>query len=518
MRAVITCKKDADVDSIIAYLFKYTDLECTFGINMVAIAGGKPQQLGLLDILKHYVNYQRQIIVRRAKYDLKEAEARCHILEGLIIGVHNIDEVIKIIKTSESTAEARTRLMDRFNLSERQAQAILDIRLARLAKLEIKKLEDELAELKIKIEDLKDILASKERQMDIVKSEMREIKNKYPCPRRTKIVNSVNDINVYRQDIKRASTDWSICIAANNTLKFIEKEEFLQKGKKPLVANTKADMLFKHITVAKSDGVILIFTNLGNVVKLDLNEIDETEFKANGIKLSSIYGDAESGEIPVKIFDITNGLPEGDVIFFTQQGTVKRTQWSEYSLAKSAYPAIKLKTGDKVINVENYITDDLYTMCFVTKGGMVLNAVSDDVPCQGRVAGGVRGMMLSDNDEVIFATQINGEGEIIIVTDSGLFKRVISSLIDPIARGRKGLMITDNKSKVAFADYVTLPYALAVINEDKTVAELQTEDIAIDSRVSKGKPIKRADITQIKTVVALKYKSEYDDGNMQLKF
>jgi DNA gyrase subunit A len=518
MRAVITCRKDADVDSILAYLFKYTDLECTFGINMVAIAGGKPQQLGLLDILRYYVNYQRQIVVRRAKYDLKEAEARCHILEGLIIGVHNIDEVIKIIKTSESTAEARTRLMDRFNLSERQAQAILDIRLARLARLEIKKLEDELKELQIKIEDLKDILASKDRQMDIVKSEMREIKNKYPCPRRTKIVEAVTDINVYRQDIKRASTDWAICITAANNLKFIEKEEFLIKGKKPLPAGAKPDMLFKQVTFAKSDGVVMLFTNLGNCVKLDLNEVDNGDFKSSGIKLSSIYGDAESGEIPVKVFDITNGLPEGDILFFTAQGTVKRTEWAEYSLLKSAYPAIKLKPADKVINVENYVNDELYTMCFVTKNGMTLNAVNDDVPCQGRIAAGVRGMMLSDGDEVLFATQMNGEGEIIIVTQSGLFKRVISSLIDPIARGRKGLMIVDNKSQVLFADYVTIPYALGIINEDKTIAELQTEDIAIDSRVSKGKPIKRADITQIKSVVALKYKSEYDDGNMQLKF
>jgi DNA gyrase subunit A len=254
------------------------------------------------------------------------------------------------------------------------------------------------------------------------------------------------------------------------------------------------------------------------VVKLDLNEVDETEFKANGMKLSTLYDDAESGEIPIKVFDITAGLPEGDLIFFTEQGVVKRTEWSEYSLQKSAYPAIKLKPGDKVINVEKFIEDDLYTLCFVTKNGMTLNAVNDDVPCQGRIATGVKGMVLADNDSVIFATQINGEGEIIIVTDSGLFKRVISSLIDPIARARKGLMITDNKSKVLFADYVTLPYTLAVINDDKTIAELSTEDVAIDSRVSKGKPIKRADITVVKSVVALKYKSEYDNGSMQLKF
>ena len=174
MRAVITLKKEADANKIISLLLKYTDLECTFGINMVAIAGGKPRQLGLLDIIRYYVQYQRQVILRRTRYELKEAQARCHILEGLIIGVHNVDEVVKIIKTAESTPDARRKLMERFSLTERQAQAILDLRLARLAKLEVKKLEDELRNLRELIEKLKAIIDDTRLQWDIVKSEMRE--------------------------------------------------------------------------------------------------------------------------------------------------------------------------------------------------------------------------------------------------------------------------------------------------------------------------------------------------------
>jgi DNA gyrase subunit A len=518
MRAVISCRKDADVDAILAYLFKYTDLECTFGINMVAIAGGKPQQLGLLDIIKHYVAYQRQVIIRRTKFELKEAEARCHILEGLIIGVHNIDEVIKIIKSAESTADARTKLMDRFALTERQAQAILDLRLARLAKLEIKKLEEELAALKLKIEELKAILDSKDKQMDIVKSEMREIKKKYPCPRRTRIVDAVTDISVMRQDVKRAVCDWAVCITSNDALKFIEREEFLSKCKKPLSANAKADTIFKQVIFTKSEGTVYAFTNYGNCVKLTLDELDCTDFKGAAVKLKSIYDGAMNGEIPVKIFDVSQGMPSGDVVFFTSQGSVKRTAWSEYALTKAVFPAIKMKAGDEVVNVENYVDDELSTMCFVSEQGMFLNAVKDEVPVQGRIAGGVRGMMLNDGDKVIFATQINGEGEIIIVTAQGTFKRVISSLIDPIARGRKGLMITDSKSTILFADYVTLPYNLAIINDDKTIAEIETEDIQIDSRVSKGKVIKRDEIKTVKGVVSLKYKSPYEDGKMQIKF
>ena len=169
MRAVIAVKKDGDVDAILNFLFKYTDLQCTFGINMVAIAGGKPRQLGLLDIIKYYTQYQRSVVLRRCKYELKEALARCHILEGLIIGVHNVDEVVKIIKTSESTPDARRRLMERFELSEKQAQAILDLRLARLAKLEVTKLEKELADLRKRIEELEKIIADKNLQYAIVK-------------------------------------------------------------------------------------------------------------------------------------------------------------------------------------------------------------------------------------------------------------------------------------------------------------------------------------------------------------
>lgn len=514
MRAVIYCRKDADVDAILNFLFKYTDLECTFGINMVAIAGGKPQQLGLIDIIKYYVAYQRQVVIRRTKYELKEAEARCHILEGLIIGVHNIDEVIKIIKSSESTPVARMRLMEAFALSDKQAQAILDLRLARLAKLEIVKLEKELAELKARIERLKAILASRDEQMEIVKSEMREIKRKYPCPRKSVIVPSVGDIKVFRQDIKRASTDWTLTVTAGDNIKFVDKIEFDQKRKKPLAPAYKADALYKQTVTSVSDGAMLIFTNYGNCVRVDLNEFDAAGMNASGIKLKEFYDAALRGEKPVKIFAVGEQPPQGDLLFFTRQGTVKRTSWAEYSVSRPVFPAIKLKTGDEVLNVENYDPDTGCTMCFVTREGICLNADKDDVPQQGRVTGGVRGILLNDGDEVVFATQFYGEGEIIIVSDQGCAKRVIASLFQPMGRGRKGMMIVDGKSKVAFADYVTVPYKLGIVRADNSVTEMDTEDIFIEPRPSKGKPLPSAgDVTG---VIALKYRSEYENGNQQL--
>ncbi|MCD8308965.1 MAG: DNA topoisomerase 4 subunit A [Clostridia bacterium] len=517
MRAVITCKKEADVDKIIATLFKYTDLECTFGINMVAIAGGKPQQLGLLDIIKYYVNYQRLVVLRRAKFELKEALARKHILEGLIIGVHNIDEVVRIIKTSESTPAARKRLMEHFGLSERQAQAILDLRLARLAKLEVNKLEQELAELNKKIDYLNSVIADKNLQWGIVKTEIKEIKSKYKSERRSQIVKDGQTIAVKRDDVKRAVTDWAVSVTAAGTLRFTEKPDFITRFKRPLAATSALTAMHKQAVFAKSDATLVCFTNLGNCIYVNLENIDITTPRAAGFKLRDICPDALPNEVPVKLF--TQEERHGDLIFFTAGGAVKRTPWDEYSLAKGCYQAIKLRVGDTVINVENYDEDEFSTMFFVTEGGMCLNAVKDDVPVHGRVAAGVRGMNIDDNERIIFASQINGEGEIITVSASGYFKRVISSIIDPIGRARKGVIIADVKDcgKLLFADYVTIPYTLAIVNEDKSVAEISTEDITIENRISRGKKIKRnPPITPVK-IVPLKQKGG-DGGSVQLRF
>lgn len=515
MRAVIYLKKDADADAVLNYLFKYTDLECTFGINMVAIAGGKPQQLGLLDIIRHYVAYQRQVIIRRTKFELKEAEARCHILEGLIIGVHNIDEVIRIIKSSESTPVARVNLMQTFALSERQAQAILDLRLARLAKLEIKKLEEELKELKKKIERLKAILASKDEQMAIVKGEMREIKEKYPCPRRTEIVDKAEDIKVFRQDIKRAATDWAFAITAGRNIKMMDKIEFDQKHKKALPAAYRPDGVFRQVVFGRSDGVLLIFTNYGNCLRLDLNEYEPTGFGGAALRLKDINDGVLRGEAPVAIFATDGNVPEGDLLFYTVQGTVKRTPWAEYAVGKASFPAIKLRTGDELLGVEQFVDDPDNTICFVTRQGMCLNAEKDDIPSQGRVTGGVRGMTLNEGDSLIFAAQMYGEGEVVVISSAGTAKRVIASLYTPMARARKGMLIIDSKYELIFADYVTVPYKIGVIGEDNSFTEVDTEDIRIEPRPSRGKPVAGG---KVAGAVALKYRSDYSDGNMQIKF
>lgn len=517
MRAVIAVKKEADVDAILKLLFKYTDLECTFGINMVAIAGGRPKQLGLLEIIRYYVNYHRTVVVRRCKYELKEAQARCHILEGLIVGVHNVDEVVRIIKTAENTGDARRKLMERFALSEKQAQAILDLRLARLAKLEVAKLEKELEELKKRIAWLERVLDSKDMQWKIVKDEMNEVKQKYKSDRRTKIVESEDKIVVRRSDVKVVVDNWAVGITAADTLKFMVRDDYDGHYKKKLTATSTPSVIYKQTVTCTNGATVYAFTNLGNCIKIDLNECEPVDWRAPGVKLENICDGAAKGEYAVKIF-VFESVPEGELVFFTKFGAVKRTAWSEFEGVKKITSAFKLKPDDELLSVEKYDDDEFSTMLFVTKKAMCLSASKDDVPVQGKAAGGVKGVGLNTGDEVIFATQQNGEGEIIVVTTLGGFKRVISSLFETYNRGSKGVMIADIKGKgeVLFANYVTTPYKLAVTCADRTVTEIDTEDVPIESRVFRGKPVKGLE-TVVK-VVAMKYKSDYADGVMQIKF
>ncbi len=554
MRAVITCRKDADIGAIEKTLLKYTDLECSFGINMVAIAGGRPRQLGLLDILYYYTTYQRQVVLRRTKFDLKQAQERCHILEGLIIGVHNVDEVVHIIKSSQSTNEARTRLMERFSLSERQAQAILDLRLARLVRLEVGKLEQEHEDLLKKIAEYQRIIADKNLQWKIVKDELKEIKKKYPCPRRTVIKDKIEDL----KSVTEGTKDWTVAITAAKTLKFMDREDFKTNSKRKLLqTTTPANILLQTLDVTASDE-LFVFTNLGNCVRISLRGREPHQFRALGEKLSQLVDGVDKNEYPIRVMtmkgaaaagarDGADGAKDGadgagagtgsanggsnsgsgngsggksggrELLFFTKDGMVKRTAWSEYDVKKPVFPALKVNAGSEVLTVEDFDPDEYSCMLFVTRKGLCLNANKDTVPLQGRVSGGVKGINLNQDDEVIFATQQNGEGEIIIAATMSTFKRVISSQFDSQARATKGMMIADikNKGEILFAGYVTIPYSLAVVTPDG-VSEISTEDIKIDTRVSRGKPV--GTLKDVSAVYALFYRTDFPSGGQQLRF
>ncbi len=509
MRAVIRVKKDADVDAILKCLYKYTDLEVTFGINMVVIADGKPQQLGLMEIIRHYVKYQQQVVKRRTLFDLKQAEQRCHILEGLIIAVQNIDEVIAIIKKSESTGDARNKLMERFGISEVQAQAILDLRLARLTKLEIFKLEQELKELKKLIKKLTAISKSGDLQLQVVKEEITEIKNAYPSPRRSKLVftREEADEQLATATEKKAGEPCTLVYTADEKFKVLTGKQ-IDALQKPLEGKYKPHLVALQLLETMTDKRIFAFTNYGNCHKLDISDPDLIcKLTDDGVTLKDLSSDAETGEKVISLFAVDEHLPYGNLLFFTKKGMIKKTEWEQYEQRKASFQAIKLGEDDELLNVEEDISDE-DTIVIVTKGGICLNATKEDIPVQGRVAGGVRGIMLREGDDILLIKQINGEGEIIIATDEGKFKRVISSQIEPSKRYKKGSIIVSMKegASVLSASYVTTPYMLAIVDKSNAVSELSSEDIFITVQSARARKVIGYAEDNVKAVIPLPYK------------
>ena len=507
MRAVIRVKKDADVDKILAALYKFTDLECSFGINMVAIADGKPQQMGLLDIIKHYVVYQREVVLRRTKYDLNQAKERCHILEGLIIAVRNIDEVIKIIKTSESVPNARQRLRERFELSERQAQAILDLRLARLTKLEIYKLEQELEELRKLIARLTAIVESKRLQMQVVQEELKEIKKQYKGERRSNLVFDVADIKVEKFDDVKPAVNCVLVYTADDKIKVVQEKNFNMSDKNITERSGAGDIL-RLILRTATDKIVYSFTNMGNCYRIDFEGIEPGKLKEKGMAYAELCPDAQEGERPVAFYEVGEKMPKGSLLFYSKLGYVKKSDWKEYNILKYAFQAVKVNEGDEIIGIETDDPDPTVTLFFVTANGMCLNAYKNDIPTQGRISAGVRGVALSEGDYVVYAGQIDGEGEIIVATDGNTIKKVIASQIDPMARYRKGVKIVDlgKGRKVVYSDYVTQPYKFAVKMDDGSFVQADTEDnITIEDRTTKGKNIKLKKGCKAEAFYSLKY-------------
>ncbi len=491
MRAVVKLKKDADAKAILAYLYKNTDLETSFGINMVAIAHGKPCQLGLLDIISYYVNYQREVVLRRSKFDLERAKERAHILEGLIVAVKNIDEVIKIIKNAENTSDARAKLRERFDLTEVQANAILDLRLARLTKLEVYKLEEELAALKKLIAELTVIIGSKQKQMEVVKSELLSIKKKFADDRRSNLIVGGKEMEIESVEKELKQIDnFVVGLTHGKMFKKMTERNF-KSSDKSVKENSSADDFIKFYTHARTDQTLLAFTNLGNCCKIDMEIAPECRFRDKGSKFNAVCKDAARNEYPVAFFAVDEEkLPDGHLLFFTKDGLIKKTEWAEYNLLKPYYQAIKLKDGDELIAVELDRAET--TIAYITEEGLALNAIKDDIPVQGRVAGGVKGINLNKGDSIKFVSQVDEEGEFVIVTDAGFYKRVVVAEIEPMARYRKGVKAVElgKDSKVVFADCVKEPFEVGVVDTFGVAFTVNTEDCSIENRTTKGKTLK----------------------------
>ena len=432
MRAVIRLKKDTDPYKILKLLFKATSLQISYGINMVAIAGGKPKLLNLLEIISYYAQYQREIIVRRTKYDLNIAKERAHIVEGLLIAIKNIDEVIKIIKKSASTTEAKQRLRDKFNLSEKQAQAILDMRLARLVHLEVTKLEEELKELKARIKEYEGILASKKAQYDIVKKEILEIKKGYNSSRKTHILGD-SSINLQKiEEEETSAKNYIVAISAGNTIKKVTTKNYAM-SQKGIADNTTLTDLPLQVETYSANDTILIFTSQGNAIKKKVSELKECKWRDKGFTLMSIDKSASLNEAPIKLMKVDS---EGDILFMTKFGMVKKSDMKEMNVNKSFYQVCKLNENDEIKNIE--LDKKGKTILMLTRKGMSLNFDKADIPVQGRISGGVKGINLDEGDSVIFASQTDFT-HVFVVTENGYVKEMSINNFPASQRYRKGL-------------------------------------------------------------------------------
>ena len=491
MRAVIKLKREADAAKIVSFLFKKTNLELGYSVNMVAIAGGKPEQMGLKAILTYYVAYQRDVIVRRTAFDLKAAKQRAEIVRGLLIAIRNIDEVIKIIKSSESTPKAKLALRERFDLTDDQAQAIVDMRLKALTHLEVGKLEEELAELEKRIAYLSAILASPRRQYGVIKDEILQIKKNMNSARVSVILDGSEGESVELPTAEEAVTYRDGVLVRSNagTLRFMSQKNWsaLVKDAKTLGGELPAEAV-----AVNNKGWIYVFTDRGNIARLDISDVAERKWKDKGMNLSQFNRELHVDEKPVKIMFFPS-TPVGELVFFTRGGIVKRSDWNDFTSMRAPGSAIILAEGDSVINVET-VDDDLNVL-EVTKGGLCLVYRVTEIPVQGRKAAGVRGVKLGEGDSIAFGGQIDDEGEIIVMTDTGYAKRVIASTIDPGSRYLKGVKIVElDKGSVVFVGSVKMPYDLAVSSGGETYV-LNTEGIRIDTRTTKGKMTFKAGIS-----------------------
>ncbi len=506
MRAVIKVKKEGDAEQILNLLFKSTNLEVSYGINIVAIADGKPQQMGLLDIIAYYVDYQRTVIYRRTRYELDQAKDRAHILEGLVIAVKNIDEVVAIIKSSRNTTEAKERLRARFKLSEKQAQAIIDLRLGRLTSLEIYKLEKELAELLELIKRLTAILGSKKLQMDLIKTELLGIKRQYKTPRRSQVIESVKDYKIEKEE-QRMEEQYIVVVNAFGDIKKMPTKSFSMAAKEFTDNSTRSEICSVIVSVNKEQRACC-FTNLGNCFKLDLEEIPDGKWKEKAPKLNTVIKGLAENERIIFIQPMGDSTPKGDILFYTREGMVKRSPWSEYGVVKSSYQAIKLKEGDEVIGMEHLKKD--CTLAFITRSGMCLNADMSDIPSQGRISAGVKGVKLIEGDKCIFVGQVGKEGEFAIITDKGHAKRVATSSIEPIGRYSKGVKIIDfktgNGSALIFGGYVTCKRKIVIELDDDYLMCFTSDNFNVESRTQTGRALVkgRATVTDV-----LIYNDEY---------
>ena len=504
MRAVVELKKDVDPMRVLAYLYKYSDLQVTFGVNMVAIAGGKPVLLNLKQLITHYVDYQKQVVTRRTAYELKQAKARAHILEGLMIALDNLDEVIALIRASKSPKEARVALMERFALTEVQAQAILDMRLQRLTNLEVVALRKEYADVLKLISRLEGILKSEKKLRDVIRSEMEAIAEQYADERRTTL-EVPEDAPVELPDNAPVPEDAVIVFTGGGYLKRISPA-VLKRNPLPSPEESPADAAKVQLTCTTAD-TLYIFTDLGNCYPVSVGKLAECKPRDRGQLLSGVLMGLEEGEQALYMLTADSAKLKGmpDFLFITKNGMIKRTSAADYDVRSRKYPALSLRKGDALLGILPAQTDD--DLLLITRGGMSIRFPLATVPVQGRVASGVRAMAVESGDEVFWFAQLSQPDEVILFSERGWAKRIPQLDFESQNRGGKGVRCFyfnkngSNGRLIAGACRIPRdePAALLVTQTRSPLTKLDKTEILLQNRQGKGMPYIMAILDDIVT-------------------
>ena len=517
MRITIDIRRDASAAVILNNLFKMTSLQTSFGFNMLAIVNGVPRTLNLKEILVYYLDHQREIIRRRTQFDKEKAESRAHILEGLRIALDHIDAIISIIRNSETGAIAKEALMTQYELSDRQAQAILDMRMVRLTGLEREKIEEEYQELKALISDLKDILANPKRIDSIIDEEMTEIADKYGDDRRTELMVgealSIEDEDLIEEE------EVVITLSHNGYMKRMPITEFKTqnrggRGVKGMVTND--DDFVETILSTSTHDMILFFTNTGKVYKAKAYEIPEYSRTAKGIPALNFLGIANDEQIQA-VVSLNEKPEEGEQLFFaTKQGTVKRTEATEFqNVRTSGLIAIKLNEGDELISVR--LTDGHQNIIIGTKDGYAVSFSEQDVRSMGRNATGVRGISLREGDFVVGAGILTDDSYVLTISENGYGKATEAAQYSIRRRGGKGVKtfkITERNGSLVGLSTIIGDEDILLITNEGIIIRFEANNISKIGRDTQGVRLMRLDEEQsISTLCVVDPTEEDEDEN-----
>lgn len=518
IKIVLELRNDVNHDVILNNLYRYTPLQSSFSINMIALVNGQPQMLNLKQILAHYVDFQVEVTQRRTQFDLDKAEARMHILEGLLKALNDIDRAIEIIKAAKNPEEAREGLINYFEITEIQARAILDMRLQRLTGLEIEKINEEADDLLEKITNYRAILASEEIKLNIIKEELIDIKEKYANERRSEI-DLISDLDIDNEDLIPVE-DIVITVTNNGYIKRMKLENYRVQNRGGVGTSgikVHEDDFVEHIAVTSTHDYHLFFTNKGRVYKLKGYQIREASRQSKGLPIVN-YLDFDKDETLASFTSVKNFDDENSFLFFvTKRGIVKRTPVSAYkNIRNNGIIALNFKEDDELLTVG--VTDGNKDVILGASNGKAIRFHEEDVRSMGRVASGVRGMRIDDGDEIIGAAVIDNEDEdILVITEKGYGKRTVANEYRRQNRGGRGVFtvrITEKNGKLVALRTVTEDEDLLVATDRGITIRTAINQISVTSRATQGVRIIRIEPERKVTSIALvPREDEIDEEN-----